>query len=162
MVPRRVAKTLLCIGVASVLFPAGTVRASTRPVRLATQDIDKPLQVRPRLVSYTGDGTGYLAGRKSSPKNYERGGLSWLRWSHQSAVARGFDWLNNCRPSCADGRFSKHRATVLARRPRHGLFTRLVIKFRFRGGWRFDHRALIYASGYYSWGICGNRFTPSC
>jgi hypothetical protein len=143
-----------------LIFP--TTVAAAQPVRLATQDSERPLQVRPKLVSYTGDGTGYLAGRQSSPRHEDQGGLRWLSWGKAGALARGFAWLNNCRPSCANGHFSPHKAIVRARRPRHGLFTRLVIKFRYAGRWRFDHRALNYVAGYYVWGICGGRYGPPC
>src|ERR1700755_1178260 len=74
-------------------FPTGAVAA--QPVRLATQDSTRPLQVRPKLVGYTGDGTGYLAGRRSSPGHEDQGGLRWLSWGREAALAHGFAWLNN-------------------------------------------------------------------
>lgn len=165
--PPRVA-TLTCAARASCLmilllvFVFPTAVAAAQPVRLATQDSERPLQVRPKLVSYTGDGTGYLAGRQSSPRHEGQGGLRWLSWGKEDALAHGFAWLNNCRPSCANGHFSPHKATVRARRPRHGLFTRLIIKFLYAGHWRFDHRALNYVAGYYVWGICGGNYGPPC
>jgi len=61
---------------------------------------------------------------------------------------------------------------VRVRRPRDGLFTRMVIKFKYRGKWRYDHRALQHIPGsyydgehypgYYEWGICGDRYTSPC
>lgn len=140
--------------------------------RLATQDPDQPLLVRPSVVSYTGDGTGYLGGRTTTPRHFDSGSLHWLYWKPARALARGFDWINNCRPFCARGTFHRFRATVRAWRPRHGRFTRMTIKARIGGRIRYDHRRLIVtpASSYegeyfptsYSWGICGLRFTPDC
>jgi hypothetical protein len=143
-------------------------RAGAAQVRLATQDTEHPLQVRPRMISYTGDGTGYLAGHSSSPGNIEHGGLHWRSWKQRSGFALGYAWINNCRPSCAGGRFSKHRATVRVRRPRHRIFTRMTIRYRYGSRHYVDHRALrhipasSYYPGYYEWTICGNRYTGPC
>lgn len=156
-----------------LLCLAWAVGASAQSdVRLATQDPEHPLQVRPLTISYTGDGTGYLGGRKSFPRGLDRGGLHWISWGPRVADARGYAWLNNCRPDCARGSFHPYRARIRARRPRHGLFTRLIIKLRYRGGWVYDHRSLrhIPASyyegerypGYYEWDICGSRYTKPC
>lgn len=153
---------LFAIALLAAAFAFSAAVATAKPVRLATQDTEDQLQVRPSLVSYTGDGTGYLAGRTSSPRHQERGGLRWLSWGRKRAVAHGYNWLNHCRPSCVEGNFSRHRAIVTARRPRHGLFTRLVIKFRLQGKWRYDHRFLEKFSGYWVWGICGTRYTKPC
>ena len=153
-----------------------SVRVEPNRVRLATQVPETPLQVRPPFVGYTGDGTGYLGGRKDNPRHGVDGsggsGLHWLSWGSRSAVAHGWDWLNNCRPDCAGGSFHRFRAIVRARRPRHGLFTRMTIKTKFDGHWRYDHRILDYSPpetiggeqfpAYWDWGICGSRFTRRC
>jgi len=50
----------LCIG--------GPATASAHAeIKLATQGVEEPLQVEPSVVAYTGDGTGYLGGRVTSP-----------------------------------------------------------------------------------------------
>jgi hypothetical protein len=153
-----------------------SVRLERSQVRLATQVPETPLQVRPPFIGYTGDGTGYLGGRRDDPRHVVDGsggaGLHWLSWGSRSAVARGWDWLNNCRPDCARGSFHRFRALVRARRPRHGLFTRMTIKTRIGGRWRYDHRILDYSPperiggeqfpAYWDWGICDARFTPRC
>jgi hypothetical protein len=154
------------------LLAAQTAQAS--PTRLATQELEgRPLQVRPATVAYTGDGTGYLGGRDDNPRHPHRGGgLHWVAWKKTFALAHGWDWLNNCRPDCARGSFHRFRAIVRARRPRHGLFTRMTIKTHFRGRWIFDHRKLQYTPpqrygnevfpAAWFWGICGARFTSRC
>ncbi|HET9591443.1 MAG TPA: hypothetical protein VFP17_00880 [Solirubrobacterales bacterium] len=131
-------------------------------VRLATQGVEEPLQVEPPVVGYTGDGTGYLGGRTTSPRHLGRGGLHWLSWGGSSALAHGYAWLNDCRPYCARGTFHRHQAVIRVRRPRHELYTRMTIKFRYQGSWAYDHRILEYADGYYVWGICGSRYTRPC
>jgi hypothetical protein len=153
-----------------------SVRVDRSQVRLATQLEEAPLQVRPPFISYTGDGTGYLGGRKDNPRHVPdgsgRSGLDWISWGSRSAIAHGWDWLNNCRPDCAEGSFHRFRAIVLARRPRHGLFTRMTIKTRIGGRWRYDHRILDYSPperyggeefpAYWTWGICGSPYTRRC
>jgi hypothetical protein len=153
-----------------------SVRIERPQVRLATQVTETPLQVRPPLIGYTGDGTGFLAGRKDNPRHITEGlaggGLHWLSWGPRSAVARGWDWVDDCRPDCARGSFRHFRAIVRARRPRHGLFTRMTVKAKVRGRWSYDHRKLDYfppetiggeqVPAYWEWGICGPRLAPRC
>ncbi len=141
------------------------VAAAASLPRLATQaaEHDEELQVRPATISYTGDGTGYVGGRTTSPDHYERGGIEWLTWGPRSAFGRGYVWINDCRPYCAAGHFHKHRGTVRAMRPRHGLFTRLKITYRWGGRRLQDHRVLErtppYTAGgetypgFYYWGV---------
>lgn len=162
---------LLAVLVVALLVASPPASAQAPP-RLATQDPEDQLQVRPAVVSYTGDGTGYLGGRTTSPGHLDRGGLNWISWKHGLAVAHGFAWLNDCRPDCARGHFSPHRAMVRARRPRHGRFTRMTIKFRYAGRYRYDHRSLAhsppseydgeYFPGYWYWNICGSPYTSRC
>ena len=133
-------------------LPAGAAAAD--PPKLATQLPGEELQVRPPIVSYTGDGSGYLGGRTSAPPNHlDRGGIHWLSWGPRTAFGRGFAWINDCRPYCAAGHFHKHRATVRASRPRHGLYTRMTITYRWNGHRLRDHRVLERAAGFYLWGI---------
>jgi hypothetical protein len=122
--------------------------------QLATQMPEDEMQVRPPVISYTGDGTGFVGGRTSSPPgNLDRGGIHWLSWTRRAAFGKGWAWVNDCRPDCAGGRFSKHRAKVRATRPRHGHFTRLTIVFRYGGHSIRDHRVLERAGGYWYWGV---------
>jgi len=150
------------LGVFLLCFTSSSAMGARSELRLATQDADEPLQVEPDVVSYTGDGTGYLGGRATSPGHLDQDGLHWLSWGGSTAAATGFAWLNDCRPYCARGHFHPHRAKVRVRRPRHGLYTRLTIKFRYQGRWAYDHRALEYVGGYYVWAICGTRYTKPC
>jgi hypothetical protein len=155
----RITMSLALVLLVLVVPSAALARAD---IRLATQAVEEPLQVEPQIVSYTGDGTGYLGGRDTDPGHLDRAGLEWLSWGGATAVARGYAWLNDCRPYCARGQFHRHRAIVRARRVRHSLYTRLTIKFRYQHRWAYDHRALEYVGGYYVWAICGSRYTKRC
>lgn len=142
-----------CLALSAALS-AGSVAAADPLPKLATQLPEEELQVRPPIVSYTGDGTGFLGGRTSSPPAHlDRGGIHWLSWGPRSAFGRGYAWINDCRPYCAAGHFHKHRATVRASRPRSGLFTRMVISYRWNGRELRDHRVLERSGGYWFWGL---------
>jgi len=143
---------LLALAAALAVGPAAAQRASLP--KLATQLPEREMQVRPPVISYTGDGTGFLGGRTSAPPGHlDRGGIHWLSWTQRSAFGRGFAWINDCRPSCAGGSFSKHRATVRATRPRNGHFTRMTITYRWNDRRLRDHRVLEHAAGYWYWGV---------
>lgn len=150
---RSLLATVALLALAAALAGPAVAEQAALP-KLATQMPGEELQLRPAVVSYTGDGTGFLGGRATSPPEHlDRGGIRWLSWTARSAFGRGFAWINDCRPDCAGGRFSKHRATVRATRPRNGLFTRMVITYRWDGRRLHDHRALEHAAGFYFWGV---------
>jgi hypothetical protein len=90
------------------------------------------LLVRPAEIIYTGDGSGILGGFDGG-KGKGFGHLVWTRWTTGSAFGHGADWIDDCRPDCAGGTFTAHRATVNAFRPRRGRFTRLTISTSDRG-----------------------------
>lgn len=150
----------------TMALAAGPAAARQAPLpELPTQaaEHDEELQVRPATISFTGDGTGYVGGRTTSPRHYGRGGIRWLSWTQRSAFGRGYVWISDCRPYCAAGHFHKHRGTVRATRARHGLFTRLKIVYRWGGRRVQEHRVLEHTPsytaggkrypGFYYWGV---------
>jgi hypothetical protein len=155
-----VAFALCAAAVAGATADLGAASApvSGSQVRLATEDVEAELQVRPRVVNYTGDGTAYVGGRATSPRNLDRAGIHWISWKRRRAFGRGFAWLDDCRPDCARGNFHPFRATIRASHPRHGLFGRLTIVVRRHGRRLSEHRVLHFfppldgAPGYYAWG----------
>jgi hypothetical protein len=90
------------------------------------------LLVRPAQIIYTGDGSGILGGFDGG-KGKGFGHLTWTRWATGSAFGHGADWIDDCRPDCAGGTYTAHKATVNAFRPRGGRFTRLTITSSYRG-----------------------------
>jgi hypothetical protein len=91
------------------------------------------LQMRPRAIFYTGDGSGFLAGREKRSGGGESS-LRWQVWTARHAVAQGADWINNCRPTCAAGTEKEYPATIrLSRLRRQGgvlVFTRLSVSYK--------------------------------
>ncbi|MGW1541227.1 hypothetical protein ACWCPM_13490 [Streptomyces sp. NPDC002309] len=44
--------------------------------------------------------------------------LKWLRWDGEAAMARGVNWVNDCKPYCAAGRFRSYPVTVRLEEPK--------------------------------------------
>ena len=89
-------------------------------------------KVRPHIIGWTGDGTGYLGGfsghsslRRPFPLS-DFGRLRWTTYSATQGYAWGADWLNNGIPDDASGTFTPTKVNVHVYRPRNGIFTRLA------------------------------------
>lgn len=103
-------------------------------------------QVRPPVISYTGDGTGLIGGFDG--RSVRRPGhLHWKRYSHRRGLARGLVWLNDCRPYCARGTFHSTPVTVRVFQPRHGRFRRLTLSYRYHRKHYTDRRAIRHFPG---------------
>ncbi len=124
---------LLLVATAAVLLPGSALAAGTLP-RLLGNNLKGPseLLVRPAQIIYTGDGSGILGGFDGG-KGKGFGHLRWTRWTTGSAFGRGADWIDDCRPDCADGTYTGHAATVNAFAPSAGHFSRLTITTTYRG-----------------------------
>jgi hypothetical protein len=87
--------------------------------------------VKPKSIVYTGDGSGFLAGPGTTGRRPKAGKLNWTKWNATGASGTGEDWINNCLPDCADGKFSAFPVALKASRPRvvlgHKIFTRLKV-----------------------------------
>lgn len=131
---RRLLVTAIAIG-ALLALPAA---AAARLPAVLTQ-LKPPFQLRPAVISYTGDGTGLVGGRDGRSVRHP-GHLRWKRYTRRRGIGRGLLWLNDCRPSCAGGRFHSTPVKVRASSPRHGHFRRLRLTYRYRGKRYTDHR----------------------
>jgi LasA protease len=116
----------------------------TSPVPgLPTQrDVQHQLSVRPAVVGYTGDGSGWLGGFDGDGINDQFGHMNWTSWTSVAATGTGAAWINNCEPSCAGGTFSAHAVGVRAYAPRSGFFTRLTLRFDYNGDAITDERGV--------------------
>ena len=130
---------ILAVVVASLVCSSSSAASLPRapPGRMA----DRRLRIRPRVIGVTGDGTGFLGGftgrasmrRPSRVNLWWAGRIRWSRWTRSDARGRGAIWLDNGRPDDALGTFHPHVMTVRLWRPRRGVFTRMRIRFRYRG-----------------------------
>lgn len=104
------------------------------------------LLVRPAQIVYTGDGGGILGGFDGG-KGKGFGHLRWTRWTTGSALGHGANWIDGCRPNCAQGTFTPHAATVNAFRPQDGRFTRLTITSSYHGQPLVNRLKLVRSNG---------------
>ncbi|MGO9793910.1 MAG: hypothetical protein ACLP8S_31645 [Solirubrobacteraceae bacterium] len=99
------------------------------------------LQVRPPVIDFTGDGTGFLGGftGRSAARRPSRLDLAWagrLHWTictDAEGIATGADWQNDGIPDDADGTFYPESVTVRVYRPRSGVFTRMATTEEYDG-----------------------------
>jgi len=143
---------MVCLAAFLAAWVGSASAAPSSLPRLLTQDAERPFQIFPNLVSFTGDGTGYVAGRISSPRHRDRGAIRWLRWSPRFALGRGWVWANDCIPYCATGDFTRHRGTIKARRVRRNRYTRLIVRYHYKGRLVIDRRSLGGGGRYPHWG----------
>lgn len=117
--------------VAGLLAAPAALAGGPAPLVLAGGGPNPPLEHAPKRIEYSGDGSGFLAGRGASSRH--PGNLQWTTQSSSQAVATGENWIDNCKPDCAAGKFSGYPATVLLSRPAvlggHRVFTRMTVKY---------------------------------
>jgi hypothetical protein len=89
------------------------------------------LKVKPASIVYTGDGSAFLAGAARS--NHRDKPLKWSSWTSSAGDGSGFNWVNNCNPNCAAGKFHAFALKLHAYRPRrlggHLIFTRMKVTY---------------------------------
>jgi len=85
--------------------------------------------VKPSEIVYSGDGSHLFAG--SSGKKV--GKIHWTVWNGTEGLGTGYNWINNCEPSCANGKYSKYPITLKAYQPKKQskffIFTRLKVTY---------------------------------
>jgi hypothetical protein len=137
---RRVALLLFLL----VLWGAGPAAAAGLP-RVLTQ-LKPAFQVRPAVISYTGDGTGLVGGFDGSGVKHP-GHLQWTTYNRLEGLGRGLLWLDDCTPSCAGGTFTSTPVSVHAFDPRSGRFQRLTLTYTYDGKAYTDRRGIRYYAG---------------
>jgi hypothetical protein len=89
--------------------------------------------IRPVRITYTGDGSGFLAGSGVAGKGSNATNLRWTRWTRDQASATGANWLDNCDPDCAAGRFAPEPVTITLSNPRrlggYLVFTKVELRY---------------------------------
>ncbi|MET7477268.1 hypothetical protein ABZT17_23285 [Streptomyces sp. NPDC005648] len=94
---------------AAAAAPPSSARVATDTAAQAVRTVPAPVlvdclwhpRVRPAdFVLACGDGNSRLAS------------LRWTRWGQESARAEGVNWVNDCKPYCAAGRFHEYAVVV--------------------------------------------------
>jgi hypothetical protein len=102
-------------------------------------------QVRPSTILY-GMPQEALAGRHHSNGNYSP--LDWTSWTTKDGHGSGFSWLNNCKPSCASGKYHSYPVKLKAWRAKtqSGLkiFTRLTITYTGKRPSYIKHKTQVW------------------
>jgi hypothetical protein len=85
---------------------------------------------KPTEIVYTGDGSEFFAGKKSAKKI---GKLNWTKWNSTEGIAAGYQYIDNCSPSCAAGKFAQYpialKAFRLRKESKFHFFTRLEVTY---------------------------------
>jgi hypothetical protein len=142
----------------TVLAAAGVIAASAAgagsppvaPTFLGATAANQGLAVRPPAITYTGDGSGFIGGASSrNPKSK----IHWRKWTSKRAIGIGYNQLNDCQPSCADGTYHGYRVRIALWRSRtvRGVlvFTRMTI-FYVKGRPRGEPRHYTFTDLYTS------------
>jgi hypothetical protein len=123
----------LCAAALSIAAVGGASAQTTTPLvpsfsgPLSRHD----LQRRPWAITISGDGSNFLAGRGTSGRR--TGHMTWTQWSTSDGRGTGANWVDDCKPDCADGTFRGYAIQIHVYRPRRiagrMLFTRLTMTF---------------------------------
>jgi hypothetical protein len=146
------------VGAVLVLVLGASAVAQGRPkLPLLPTDVSTKhnLQLRPFVIDYTGDGSGFLGGFDRNGSRLRFGRLRWPQWNRSQATGRGAVWLDDCLPDCAAGTFHPYRVTVYATQPQANVFRRLTLRYRYHGKRVVDRRRVVHAGRAWYYGLVG-------
>ena len=92
-------------------------------------------------------------GATGLPRLLGDGHLKWASWTRTQATGSGAVWLDSCTPDCAQGKFTAHAVKVRVFRPVRGRFTRLTLRYSYRGKRYIDTRGIWRTGGFWSYYI---------
>jgi hypothetical protein len=127
---KRLTKKLSFVVALSLIVATGAASAAAALPGLPSE-ATAPAKVKPKELVYTGDGSGLFAGAKKLSHSF--GSLKWSSWTTTAATGSGANWLNNCKPSCAGGKYTAYPVKLAASRPKviagKDVFTRLTVTY---------------------------------
>lgn len=120
------------IGVAVAGLAASGASAAMAALPGVTSEGSAPPKVKPATIVYTGDGSALFAGAtKVSKTNF--GSLHWSKWNKKKAVGSGANWLNDCKPNCAGGKFHSYPVKLTLTTPKvvagKHIFTKMTVTY---------------------------------
>jgi hypothetical protein len=120
------------IAVAVALTAATGASAAMAALPGVTSEGPAKPKVKPKMIVYTGDGSALFAGAKQLSKT-NFGSLHWSKWTKKKALGSGGNWLNDCKPDCAAGKFHGYPVNLKLTMPKlvHGfnVFTRMTVTY---------------------------------
>src|SRR5947209_3799039 len=113
---KRTAASVISVAAAVLLLalaPAGALGSEPSLVTFEGAPYHgKGLQVRPRMILISGDGSAFLAGRGRASRHPRIGRLRWTTWSATEGKGWGGLWIDNCTPDCVHGRRIPYRVNL--------------------------------------------------
>lgn len=110
---------------------------------------------KPGEIVYSGDGSHLFGGAKG---NRKIGKIHWTTWNGTEGLANANNWINNCEPSCANGKFTLYPVTLKATAPKkegkYYIFTRLKVTYTHKkpDGKRSFTWPISYSHGFFNIG----------
>jgi hypothetical protein len=128
----NIIKTSVVAAIAGLAIAAGASAAAptpTFPTFAGPPSKGNPV-AKPGEIVYSGDGSHLFGGAKGDRKI---GKIHWTTWSSTEGLAAANNWVNNCEPSCANGKFTLYPITLKATAPKkegkYFIFTRLKVTY---------------------------------
>ena len=152
----------------SLAVAALTVGATLSVTALAAAPLPRLLaaefgsfSVRPPQMVMSGDGSDVIGGnapwvgRNPDPQQLgsQLGHITWTVWTATGATGIGVQWLDNCKPNCAEGTYFPQTVKLAASRAAAGVYSRLALTFA--KGERTEHFTLQHINSGpngYVWG----------
>ena len=133
---RQATRTAVVAIATALIFALGASAALAGQTQILVSDgfpSGKTLKVKPSQIIWTGDATGVFAGHGTAGRHPNFGQLHWSKWTATKGQATGANWLNDCRPYCAAGKFTPFNVKLNVYRPRvlrgHNVFTRIKVVY---------------------------------
>ena len=133
---KRLTLYALALAMGAALSFAATATAAATLPRLLTEEFGS-FRVRPTQMTLSEDGSLIIAGnaawigRNPSPQTpgSQFGHIVWTSWTATQATGSGVEWLDNCKPNCAQGTYFPQTVELAASRPAAGVYSRLILRF---------------------------------
>jgi hypothetical protein len=114
-----------------------------------------PLTAHPRNVTFGIDSSMVLGGaRHAHPTQQDLGtrafgALHWKVWNSRQGVATGTEWIDDCRPSCAEAVYRPYKLHLHVYDPNHrGIFRRMTLRSHRGGTYRASFTSLLGRTGW--------------
>jgi hypothetical protein len=137
------------------LAPSAALARGRAPLLPSDISTRHNLQVRPFVIDFTGDGSGFLGGFDARGTPIHFGRLRWTQWTRRQATGHGAVWLDNCFPTCAAGTFHPYKVTAYATQVRANVFRRLTLRYRYHRRTVVDRRKVVHSGRLWYYGLVG-------
>jgi len=120
----------LSIATAVLMFAASGASAALAALPGAISESTAPPKVKPKQIVY---GMGELFAGATRVSKTNLGNIHWSKWTKKKAVGAGANWLDDCKPNCAKGKFQGFPVKLTLTRPRvvggKHIFTRMTVTY---------------------------------